>query len=218
MSIALTALRTALNKELKIDPNNKIWSLEEKDQAINDAYEQIQNDGDYNWRENQANVSVTTTGGTQEYDLPADFIRLEALIIDNYPMRPKDYIDVKRLENTSNSKPNEYYLRAGKYGFYPTPDASYSLDFIYRKKLPTITSSVDAAFPASFMRAIAKYSAFIILSTPRGNEGVASVKLNDYEREINKLRLGYQLEDMSNLSWGFMRRNRRNYDSPKALW
>lgn len=214
----LAILRTKLNRELKIDPNNKIWSLEEKDQAINDAYDQIQRDGEYNWRENQTSTTVSLVANTQEYNLPSDFVRLEAIIIDNYPMHKKNYVDVQRLSNTSASKPSEYYLYGSKYGFYPKPDSTYTINFIYRKSLPTITSLVDSTFSDSYDRAIAKYAAFIIFSTTRGNEGVANTKLNDYEREINRLRLKYQLQDHSNLSFQFSRHDKSNNQSDKALY
>lgn len=214
----LATLRTKLNRELKIDHNNKIWSTDEKDQAINDAYDQIQRDGEYNWRENQTSTTVTLVSNTQEYNLPSDFVRLEAMILDNSIMRSRNYVEVQRLSNTSNTKPNDYYLRGGKYGFYPKPDQAYSINFIYRKSLPTITSGVDSALSDSFDRAISKYAAFIIFSTTRGNEGVANTKLNDYEREINRLRLKYQLEDYSNLTFQFSRYDKFNNQSDKALY
>jgi len=43
----------------------------------------------------------------------------------------------------SQTKPSSFYIYGDKIGLYPTPDGVYSLDLLYKKKLPEITSVVD---------------------------------------------------------------------------
>ena len=52
---SLATLEGKLRDAVKIDPNDRVWSLSVKDAAINRAYFQVQKDGNFDWPENFAN-------------------------------------------------------------------------------------------------------------------------------------------------------------------
>ena len=132
----LTQLRTKLRNELKIDPNGKIWSDSDLTNKINVAYFQVQKDWNFEWRENQTNTTESTVVWTQDYALPSDFIRLRLLRYNWQQLYKVDYITLKRkLATFSSWQPNKYYLYGSNYWLDPIPDAVWTIDFDYLKKL-----------------------------------------------------------------------------------
>jgi len=60
MATTRSQLRADVRTELKKDPNGKIWSNPELNNYINKAYLKVQKDGNFQWRENQANTTFST--------------------------------------------------------------------------------------------------------------------------------------------------------------
>lgn len=220
MATTLATLVSDLRNELKIDPNDKVWSQSLKEDYINEAYLQIQRDGEFNWRENQEELSTfPITGGTEKYDLPSDFIRLDFIqLTDSITnLRSIDLATVRTRGTDGQSEPSEYFIYGNEIGFYPIPDTSYNILMLYRKRLPTLTDSQDSQLPADFDQAIVKYASYLAWSAPRGNEGVAQSKLQDYEASVRRLRLAYIMQDSYNLKFGYQRSTVQNR-SDKALY
>lgn len=144
MSATLTELRTdARNQYLKIDPNWKIWSNDTLDYYINRWFTKVQEDFQYSIPECQTSTTITTVAGTTEYSKPSDFVKITGLFDDSYELNRITKQDYLR-NRPWNSKPSNYYLYGSKIWLYPTPDSTYSLDLLYNKKLPTLTSSVGS--------------------------------------------------------------------------
>lgn len=129
MASSLADLVSKLRNELKIDPNDKVWNQSTKEQYINDAYVQIQRDGEYNWRECQVedNTSIAMVPGTEKYALPSDFTRLDYVqTVDNlFVLRATILSKVRTRGNTGNAAPNEYFIYGNNIGFYPIPDKAF---------------------------------------------------------------------------------------------
>lgn len=222
MATSLADLQSKLNDELKIDKNNKVWSTTAKNNYINQAYFQVQKDGNFNWRENQTFSNFTSTPGVQEYDLATvmpNFQRLDYVAFNNNNLWKTTLQDIKMSHaTTQSSMPNEYYIYGSNLGLQPTPLTAGDVYLLYRKRLPTLTSAQDSLFPEDFDDAIVKYAAYLAWSAPRGNEGVAGSKKNDYEIVMNTLRNGYILEDTNDLNFGLQRRRRNWYSNPNILY
>lgn len=213
----LSNLVSDLRDYIKSDPNDRIWSQASKESAINNAYFQLQKDGNFRWPENEGTTTQAMTAGTAEYALPADFIRLELV---------QDATALGELTPTSKSivvrngagsgKPSSYYLYGGKLGFYPTPDSGYTMNILYRKRLPTMTAAVDCEFPADFDPAIVRMAAYMIWSTTK-NQGKTAQALEDYKIFLQGLKNGYLFQD-ANISFGYQRgANRRIQFDPRML-
>lgn len=212
----LSTLLIGLRNELKIDPNDKIWSTAVKTGYINQALLKIQSDGNFNWNENEeGSSSGTTVAGTAEYSLPSDFGKLYLLTFDTVPFTLDYKTTLKdaliRNPNLVQGKPCRYYLSRGKLGFDPIPDSSYTYTFKYQKKIARLEDDADEIpYPVDFDDAIVKYAAYLAWSGPRGNAQTAQQKLIDYKELVNTLRSAYLFQDLQDLTFGQKRRY-RNY-------
>jgi len=174
--------------EIKTDPNKKIWNDETLTDYINTAIRQIENDGWYGWDVNAGSATITTVAGTQEYSLPSDFVKMEGVYLDSCLLSKTNKQTVLATGNDSTSKPNSYYLRGGKVGFYSIPDGSYSVSILYKRKTEELsTENPDLEFDNDFVTAIVKYACYLAWSSPRGSYNDAQAKLADYEKQRVKL-------------------------------
>jgi hypothetical protein len=221
MATTLAQLVSKLRSELKIDPNDKIWSTDAKEEYVNSAYLQVQRDGQFNWRENQVedDTTIQMVAGTEKYNLPSDFVRLDYIQTrDNlFVLRASTLSKIRTRGNTGNSAPNEYFIYGNQIGFYPKPDKSYTTLILYRKRLATLTDSQDSELPSDFDQAIIKYAAYLAWSSPRGNPQVAGQKLEDYKASMSRLRLTYLLQNSADLKFSYQVEALNNR-SDKALY
>jgi hypothetical protein len=214
----LSSLVSDLRNYLKSDPNDKIWGSAVKEAAINTAYFQIQKDGNFRWPQNEATTTQATTGGTAEYALPSDFIRLDMVQFADTLGELFPYSKEMAMRNgtTSQGRPSNYYLFNQKLGFYPTPDTAYTANILYRKKLPTMTVSVDSAFPIDFDPAMVRYAAYVIWSTTK-NQAKTAQALQDYQLFLNQLKSAFLFQD-ANISFGYQRGTSRRISlDPRML-
>jgi len=128
------------NKEKKLITNAEAFTY------LNEAYSIAQNEL------NLVNTSytiddeeeITTSDGTKEYALPANFSQLISIYNNGIDM-PVSKIDVKNVsvydDVTSNT--TKYYLKSGYIGFSPTPTEVTIYGIRYRTKTTTLTSYYD---------------------------------------------------------------------------
>jgi hypothetical protein len=215
----LSTLLSSLRDYMKSDPKDKIWGADVKTSALNSAYFQIQKDGNFNWPQNQDTTTGSTTSGTQEYSLPSDFIRMDLVQFTDISGELQGYTKELTLRNgnTGTGRPSNYYIWSQKLGFYPTPDSGYTYRLMYRKRLPTMTSAVDSAFPADFDDAIVRYAAYILWSTTKV-QGKTTQALQDYKLFLDQLKNAYLYQDVKSLSFPYQRGINRQYKyDPKVL-
>jgi hypothetical protein len=205
-----------LRDELKMDYADLIWKQDEKLRFINTALHKIQSDGLYNWGENDDLAIISTTAGQEEYDLPVGCVRINQIILDDsrYKLRYTTKGNVLR-RNVNTGKPSEYYLFQNKIGLFPTPDGAYSLKCLYQKLLPSIGLTDEFPLSDEFIQPLIKYSAYLAWSTPRGNQGEAEYKLQDYNRSLNGLIFRNQLQSMDDLI--FAQQRGQGYTSDKSI-
>lgn len=179
MASTLASLVSKFNTEMKVNPNQGVWSKEIAEQLINSAYRHIQVNGTYQWEECSAN---TTLSGAQEITLPTDFVRLE--LVKSLPdtvlgTTNKITLVANNTDFTQTGKPSLYYIRGNVIGFDKTPNTS--IEIYYRKSLPVMTDVQDCELPESFDDSIVKYAAYLGWSQIRRNDDEAAIKLNAYE-------------------------------------
>lgn len=215
----LAEIKSGLIEYLKCDPNDKIWSEAQKNSYINKAYLRVQKDGNFNWGENQADVTtITTATGTEFYNLPSDFIRLDLVQLANvnWQLGTTNKKTVMMMGVGANSQPSQYYIYGNQIGFYPRPDNAYTVNLLYRKRLPTMTSSVDCAFVSDFDEAIIKYAAYQIWSTTK-NSAKAGQAIEDYKMALDTLKMAYQVQDSQDFRFGYQKFNNRPANFPRTL-
>ncbi len=215
----LSSLVSDLRNYIKSDPNDKIWGSAIKESAINSAYFQIQKDGGFRWPQNEASTTQVTVGGTAEYALPTDFIRLEMVQFSDTlgQLTPTTKQAAMRNGTTSQGRPSNYYLWNQKLGFYSTPDTAYPANILYRKRLATLTGVQDSLFPSDFDNAIVRYAAYILWSTTK-NQPKTGQALDDYRLMLGMLKDAYLYQDTAMISFPYQRGvSRRNKFDPKIL-
>lgn len=215
---SLATLVSKLRNEVKIDPNDRIWSQSVKENALNRAYFQLQKDGNYDWTEHVANYTVSTAVGTQEYARPSDFIRLDLVRLNGNYLLKRDKVQLKQqyASGFTQGQPNEYYIYGNFLGLNPIPSSVWTIDLDYRKRLPTMTSAVDSAFPVDFDDAIVQYAAYILFKQIR-NFDRAKTAMEDYMTIVDTLRDGYIQNDNFNLRFRTQRRRSSFVTRPDVL-
>lgn len=170
---------------LKIDPNAKVWSDDTLDVFINQAYHKIQSDMSFEWPEYETSTTITTVAGTEMYSKPSDFVRIIGLYDDTYNLT-KTTKQQTMINRATQSKPSSYYLYGSNIGFYPLPDNAYSIDLLYYRQLPLLTSSQGSGLPYEYNQVIALYATYLMLiSVEKQNKAVAC--LAEYTNIMNWL-------------------------------
>lgn len=210
MATARSTLRADVRTELKKDPNGKIWSDNELNNYINKAYLKVQKDWNFQWRENQANTTFVTVAWTQEYVLPTDLGKILLVRYQGDNLYKTDKISLKRQYSTFVSwKPSQYYTYWANIWFDVLPDAVWTVDFDYLKRLASFTADTDeSAFNSDFDLAIVKYAAFLAWSSMDGKQSTASSQIQEYQIEIDTLVSTYIFDNMEDLTFGLQRGNR----------
>jgi len=222
----LANLVSDLVDELKYDPQKAVNSNALLQRNLNRALRRIQEDSVYGLPENQEVVVVNTSAGTQEYTLPADFIKVgepDSVKIDNStPLQAEQYnILLQRFDMTNQGKPCYYYIRKEgddyKLGFYPTPAASYAVTFPYLRYLPEMTDSVGSPLPVDYDEAMVLYAVYITNRRIIGFEQKAAEYKAMYDDLIRKIKATRQGYDRHALRFGYERTRAWGY-SDKAVY
>jgi hypothetical protein len=204
----LLELRSKLRTEIKIDPNGRIWTDTALNGYINQALNQIQQDGDYNWHLNDGTRTENTVIGQSAYTLPTNFVRIESgsLKYDNGELMPRSY-NYLWTNNyfDDNGTPVFYALRGTSLYLAQKPDAIKVLTYLYRSKLDTLTvDATDSGLPTEFDILVTKWAAYLAWSTIKGRADKAVAAAQDYQEAIKGLNaqyLGRRLEE--NFTWQF---------------
>jgi hypothetical protein len=195
MSTLLT-LRGKLRTEIKIDPSGRIWTDSTLNAAINQAVNQLQQDGDYMWHFNDGVNTEPTVIGQSAYTLPSNFVRLElgSLLYDGGQLHPKTYNElwVDGLTTATNGTPSYYALRGTSLYLAQPPDAIKTLTYLYRTKLTAMSADAnDSGVPDAFDIALVKWAAYLCWSTIEGRSDKAVAAAQDYQEAMKGLNAQY---------------------------
>lgn len=191
MATTLTLYKDRLRAELKIDPNGRVWSDTSLTRALNDALEQIEQDGNFDWPFNDGEVSDSTVIDQAAYALPTDFVRVE---LDGVKYNKKELTSAsynwlyKQNYFDQSGNPVYYALRGDNIYFAQKPSEVQTYEVLYRKKLTTMSAnSDDPGLPTEFDHAMTKWAAYILWSTIEGRENKAISAAQDYQEAIKGL-------------------------------
>lgn len=194
---------------LKIDPNAKVWSNPTLDIFINSWYEQVQKDFQYSMPECETSTTINTVAGTEVYARPSDYVRMIGLYDDTYNLT-KTSKQQTMIARATESKPSSYYLYGNNIGFYPVPDNTYSIDFLYNRKLPKLTDAQDSLLPEQYDDLINLYATYLmLLSVEKQQKAVAC--LSQYTLAKDSL-FGAVMYDDDNITFGQQRSSDRVRD------
>src|SRR5690606_19458422 len=93
--------------------------------------------------------TIITTGGTDSVALPDDLLKIDAARL-SYGSRPRRLRQVTQGEMSARRDPNvtgvpvEFAVRQQGMALYPVPDAAYSIEIEYVRKLPDLASDADS--------------------------------------------------------------------------
>ena len=203
----ITTLRTNVRTTyLKIDPNAKVWDNNTLDYFINRWYDKVQEDFQYDMPECEESTTITTVGGTVEYNKPLDFVRIWGLFYNTLELWSMTKKQTLRF-TSSQTIPSNYYIYWSKIGLYPTPDWVYVLDMLYNKKLPEITDLVDSVLPKDMEDIVILYTVYLMLVSVE-KQVKANMCLGQYESKKNWLYEKNMYNDDS-INFGTARGNSR---------
>ncbi len=161
MSTTLVNLRVKCRTAyLKIDPNAKVRDDNMLDFYLNEWKRQVQNDAFFDLPENQDETTISLIWGTQEYDLPTNFRKMESVTMDGRQLK---------LSNKSKCMwsnewiPSEYYLFGNKIGLYPIPNISKDIDLVYSKELNEMDLVIGTELPVDYDDLIVLYATYLML-------------------------------------------------------
>jgi hypothetical protein len=198
----LSTLRSGTRSEFKLDRLGKVWSDPEVNDAINEGILEIQNKGDFKWKENEKTTTLSTVASQQEYDLSTlitDFITLDLVKYEGNAIDSTEYKTINALYTTfPEGTPNSYYLYGWQLWLNPIPTEVGVVDITYRGILDDLTSDSDESpFSTKFDKAIKLYASYVLLSKPwdAKNEQRARLKLDKFQAEVAKLMKTFLFQD-----------------------
>lgn len=203
-------LRADVRTELKKDPNGNIWNDPTLNGYINKAYAKMQKDGNFQWRENQADYQFNTVVWTQQYALPSDFGKITLARYSGTNLIKTTKTMLKReYSSFVSGTPSKYYLYWAFIWFDVLPNGTGEIDMDYAKKNAWFTADTDeSAYWDDFDTAIVKYAAFLAWSSIDGKQQTANVKLSEYNIEIDTLSSTYIFDDAEDLIYNLQRGQR----------
>lgn len=174
---SLSDIRTNIRiTYLKIDPNAKVWDDNVVDYYANRGYTKVQQDFKFEIPDCQTSYSLSTITWTQEYTKPSDLVSITGFFYNSQPL----YRTTKQhtlLNQWTSAIPNQYYTYGSNIWLYPIPDSSYSLDIMYNKKLPKLTSVVDSVMSEDMEELIVLWSCYLMfLSVEKVNKAQSCIQ------------------------------------------
>jgi hypothetical protein len=123
------------------------------------------------WPFREATHQLTLTQGTQEYDLAAEISDIDqqniiSVALQGESRRKLPYIPFNQLraskpdfDEDAESIPQSYYLKAGKIGFWPIPNAGteVAIDY-YVRPTELVNDSDEPIIPVGYREALMQYA------------------------------------------------------------
>ncbi len=109
--------------------------------------------------------------------------------------------DIARANQAINTGvPYGYYIYGSNIGFYPIPNTSGTVTYLYNKRLPTITTGVDSALPADFDYAICLHAAYVLCG---GVEKFPKAQrlLDEFNKKMSTLLYQYTIDNTDYYFW-----------------
>lgn len=152
------------------------------------------------WPFREALDTISTVANTQEYTLSSETADLDAnnilaVTIQGSANKRLVYWPFNQLRNDQpdfdaegSSVPQRYYLRAGKIGFWPQPDAVYSVAIDYYKTITELSADADEPIiPVAYRESLVQY-ALSLEHSFNTDPDLAQMAMNRYEQIVTLAR------------------------------
>lgn len=130
-------------------------------------------------------ATVSTSSGTATYSLPADFVRVTQLLLNDEKLSV-DPVSIEWFATLSaaSGTPRMYALDEGGLNLYPTPDGVYALTLRYYRDPADMSADADTpVIPAAHQRLLISYALAYGYRAEDDQERAVSY-MADYEREL----------------------------------
>lgn len=107
---------------------------------------ELRMNSDVTARDMETTATLTTVAGQRTLAMPTDVVETRRLIVSSTdPKRVLDYIAPEKLivnyPYSTQSMPEVYAVLGSNFEFGPIPDAAYSLEYVYRQRIPALSAS-----------------------------------------------------------------------------
>ena len=95
-------------------------------------------------RSMETEADQATVAGTRSYSLPTDYRQMRTVHLTTNPITPLSYITPEIMDRiwagSSMGKPLSYTIKGNNVYLGPSPDAVYTVRFLYYKKVPSLSA------------------------------------------------------------------------------
>ncbi len=140
--------------------------------------------------------TMTTTAGSQYFNLPGGYIQMRNIQLNTNPVTPLEYITPEMLDrlygSSTTGKPRAYTLIGDEIQLSPIPDSAYSLEMaFYEKFTPLGDGATGGTVVSNWLTLNAPdvllYGALLEAEPFIKNDERVAVWLNGYSNAIDKL-------------------------------
>lgn len=140
--------------------------------------------------------TMTTTAGSQYFNLPGGYIQMRNIQLNTNPVTPLEYITPEMLDrlygSSTTGKPRAYTLIGDEIQLSPIPDSAYSLEMaFYEKFTPLGDGATGGTVVSNWLTLNAPdvllYGALLEAEPFIKNDERVPVWLNGYSNAIDKL-------------------------------
>jgi len=153
------------------------------------------------WPFRQTSTNISTVAGTQEYSLVSNFATLDNNSIQGVSIQgaansalsywPFNQLRADQPDYTTvgSSVPTRYYIKGGNLGFWPTPDAVYTVTVDYYIIPTELDADADEPIiPVAYREALVKY-ALAAEHDYNSDPDLAQKAMNEYEQIVSLARM-----------------------------
>lgn len=195
----VSAIRDQARENLNIDPGKSLWTDVQLLRWLNEGAAMLHAEMD--WKDIEQSSTITLVDATSTYSPASDYMRLRRSSVKFTPSGgskgPVKYIELVDLEEAVNDLtqtgdvPQYVYETNGLLGFYPTPNstmAAGTLNYSYYEWPDTYAASDTPDFPAQWHFILEHYIEYRAWGILPGMEANASLALQKWERELNRMK------------------------------
>lgn len=141
---------------------------------------------------NEGRSNADTQSGQEFYDLPADFVDLDSLVIlinnYSYPLVQRDFQLTDDWNVTASNYlgyPSDFALYEEQIRLFPIPNGTYTLTLAYQKRLTDLSASTDTNAWTNQARNLIRFHACadVSINTLQDTERYAAFKLQEMEEK-----------------------------------
>jgi hypothetical protein len=92
----------------------------------------------------ETEADQATTAGTRNYSLPAEYRQMRTVHLTTSPITPMSYVTPQIMDRiwagSTQGKPLSYTIKGNSIMVGPSPDATYTIRFLYYKKIASLSA------------------------------------------------------------------------------